>query len=163
MFSKKCLLFAFGALALGGAIVAQVPFANAQNAPGAGRKAVDERKAVYTLIGASFRSFGAVLKGEAQYDAADAKKRLARLAVLVPYTAEVFPDSSNLGEPDTKAKPEVWSHRSDFDAKQKEFIVDVAALVAVNDKDQAFSEDVKTALTKAAQDCKGCHDDFKLK
>jgi cytochrome c556 len=157
--TKARVVLALGALALGGAVVAhaQAP------APGAGRKAVDERKAVYTLVGASFRPLGAILKGDVPYAAAEVNKRLSRLAVLAPYTTEVFPDASNLGEPDTKAKPEVWSKRADFDAKQKEFVADVAALVAANAKDQAFSDTVKTALGKAAEDCKGCHDDFKLK
>ena len=96
MIAKKTLLLSLGALALG-AVVAE-----AQAPAGAGRQAVEERRAVYKLIGANFRPLGAILKGEAQYDAAD-------------------------------------------------------------DKDQAFSDNVKTALTTVAQDCKGCHDDYKLK
>jgi cytochrome c556 len=157
MIAKKTLLLSLGALALG-AVVAE-----AQAPAGAGRQAVEERRAVYKLIGANFRPLGAILKGEAQYDAADAKKRLARIAALAPYTAEVFPDVSNLGEPDSKARPEVWTQKADFEAKQKAFIEHVGALVAANDKDQAFSDNVKTALTTVAQDCKGCHDDYKLK
>ncbi len=155
--NKRRVFFALGALALGGAVVAQA------QAPGAGRQAVEERKAVFKLIGANFRPFGAVLKGEAQYDAIEPRKRLARLAVLAPYTSELFSDASNLGEPDTKAKPEIWSKRAEFDGKLKDFQAHVAALVAIADKDAAYTDGVKTALTTVAQDCKGCHDDYKLK
>ena len=157
--SKAHIVLALGALALGGAVVAQAE----APAAGAGHKAVEERKAVYALVGASFRPLGAILKGDAPYAAAEVNKRLSRLAVLAPYTPEVFSDASNLGEPETKAKPEVWSKRADFDAKQKEFVTDVAALVAVNGKDQALSENFKTALGKAAEDCKGCHDTYRVK
>ena len=155
---RRRAIFALAALSIGGAVVAQ-----AQNAPGAGRQAAEERRAVFKLLGANFKPLGALLKGDAQYDAAEVKKRISRVAFLSAITPEVFSDISNLGEPDSKAKPEVWTKRSDFDGKLKEFRDHVATLVAVNDKEQAFSDSFKTALTTVAQDCKGCHDDFKLK
>jgi cytochrome c556 len=156
--NKRRALFAAVALSLGGGFVAQ-----AQNAPGAGRQAVEERKAVYKLIGANFRPFGALLKGEGQYDAADARKRISREIFLSGLAPDVFSDASNLGEPDTKAKPEIWSNRAEFDKDLKKFQDDLIALQQVNDKEQSFNEAFKTALTAVAQDCKACHDTFKLK
>jgi cytochrome c556 len=90
-------------------------------------------------------------------------KRIDREVFLVGLSPDVFPDHSNVGEPDSKARPEVWSKRADFDQAQKKLQVDLAALKTVNDRDQKLSESFKTALGTVAQDCKACHDDFKLK
>ena len=163
MFSNKNrsrALLAVLALSLGGGLVAQ-----AQNAPtpGAARQAAEERRAAFKLVGANFRPLGALLKEGGQYDADDAKKRIARLVFLSGLLPELFPDISNLGEPDSKAKPEVWTNRSDFDQALKKFQTDLVTLQEVNDKEQALSEPFKTALTTVAQDCKACHDNFKLK
>jgi len=132
-------------------------------APNAGRQAVETRQAVLTLIGANFRPLGDIVKGAAPYDAADAQKRLARLALLSDYLKEGFPDSSNLGEPETKAKAEIWGNRVDFDKKLNDFQTQVAALVQVNASDKAASDAFKTAVGAVAQDCKGCHETYRAK
>jgi cytochrome c556 len=152
--------FALLALSIGGAVVAQ-----AQNAPapGAARQAVEERRAAFKLLGSNFRPLGALLKGEVGYSAAEVKKRIAREVFIGGLLPEVFSDASNLGEPDSTAKPEVWTNRADFDKKLVAFQEHLAALAAVNDKDQGPSDAFKAALTTVAQDCKGCHDDYKLK
>jgi cytochrome c556 len=140
--------------------------AQAQNAPGganAGRQAVESRKAVFTLVGANFRPLGGLLRDGGQYNAADVEKRISRIAFLSTFLGESFPDNSNIGEPDTKAKPEIWTNRADFDSKLKDFIGHVAELQKVNAKEGALTEPFKTALAAVAQDCKTCHDTYKLK
>jgi len=154
--------------ALGGAalaVAAGIAFsAGAQSpAPNAGRQAIETRKAVLTLIGANFRPLGDILKGAAPYDAADTQKRLARLALLSDYLKEGFPDSSNLGDPETKAKAEIWGNRADFDKKLNDFQSHVAALVQVNATDKSASDAFKTAVGAVAQDCKGCHETYRAK
>src|SRR5262245_34267677 len=91
-------------------------------APNPAKVAVDQRQAVYKLIGANFKPIGDVLQGRAQFDAKEIQKRAARVAFLSELTAEVFPDVSNSGLPGTKAKADVWSNRPDFDKRQAEFI-----------------------------------------
>lgn len=142
-----------GAAPAGGAVAGQV----------AARQAVEVRKAVFTLVGNNFRPLGEVLKGNAQYDAAEAEKRIARVAYLTQLLDEAFPDISNLGEPDTKAKPDVWTNRADFDKKLKDFQTHVAALVQVNATEKDATDAFKTAAGIVAQDCKGCHDTYKVK
>ena len=138
--------------------------AHAQQAPtNAGRQAVETRQAVLKLIGANFRPFGDIAKGAAPYDAADAQKRLARLALLADYLKEVFPDQSNLGDPETKAKAEIWSNRADFDKKLNDFQAHVAALQQVNATDKTASDTFKSAIGAVAGDCKGCHETYKAK
>jgi cytochrome c556 len=154
-------------LAVGAALLLGVGFGalsvHAQTAPVPGHQAVEARKAVFTLIGNNFRPLAAVLKGDVAYDAADADKRISRLVFLSGLVDESFPDASNLGEPDTKAKADVWSNRADFDKKSKDFQTHLAALQQVNATEKSGSEAFKTALAAVGQDCKGCHESFKVK
>ncbi len=139
------------------------PAASAAAGPSPARAAIEVRKAVYVLIGSNFRPLGNVLKGTAQYDAAEAQKSAARIAFLSGLVSEAFPDVSNVGEPDTKAKADIWLNRADFDKKVQEFQTDAAALVQVNTAEQGSTDGFKAAVTKLGQDCKNCHDAFKAK
>jgi len=58
---------------------------------------------VYKLIGSNFRPLGALLKDDGKYDAADVNKRIDREVFLIGLSPDVFPDYSNVGEPDSKA------------------------------------------------------------
>jgi cytochrome c556 len=137
------------------------PAAGGASAPG--RAAVDVRKAAYTLVAANFKPLGNVLKGSAPYDATEAQKYIARIAFLAELLNDAFPEVSNVGEPDSKAKPEIWSNRADFDKKLKQFQTDAISLVQVNATEQSASEAFKTAVTALGQDCKACHDLYKAK
>jgi len=131
--------------------------------PSPTKVAVENRRAAYQLIGNSFRYFGAVVKGTVAYDEADAAKRAARIALLSAIPGENFPEGSNLGEPDSKAKAEIWTDRADFDKKLKTFEADAAQLAAVNAKEKGATDAFKAAVAALAQDCKGCHDLYKVK
>jgi cytochrome c556 len=153
-----------------GALVAQ-----AQNAPApapaaapaggvnAARQAADVRKSIFKLIGANFRPLGAILKDGGPYDAAEVNKRITRVLFLSGLLNEAFPENSNIGEPDTKAKPEVWTKHAEFQKSLKDFQDHLVALSDINEKDKGLTEPFKTALGAVAQDCKSCHDEYKLK
>jgi cytochrome c556 len=153
-------------IALAAAIIA----ANAQSAsPGAAagpspsKQAVENRRAIYTLIGNYFRYIGGVAKGAVGYDEAEVTKRATRIAFLSSLADENFPDGSNVGEPDSKAKADIWADRADFDKKLKEFQVHAKALAEVSEKEKASTDAFKAAVAALGQDCKGCHDTFKVK
>jgi cytochrome c556 len=140
----------------------------AQNAappapPSASKQAVENRKAAFTLVGNYFRYFGAVAKGNAPYDEAEATKRAARIAVLAGVVEESFPEGSNPGEPESKAKADVWSNRAEFDKKLKAFQADAQALIEVNGKEKGATDAWKASVAALAQDCKGCHETYKVK
>ncbi|GLI92342.1 c-type cytochrome [Methylocystis echinoides] len=152
------------AIVVGGVIAS----ASAQNAPppappSASKQAVENRKAAFTLIGNYFRYFGAVAKGNAPYDEAEATKRAARIAFLAGIVEDAFPEGSNPGEPDSKAKADVWSNRAEFDRKLKSFQADAQALVDVNGKEKNANDAWKASVAALAQDCKGCHETYKIK
>jgi cytochrome c556 len=140
--------------------------ANSQTPPAGGlnaaRQAVDERKAVYKLIGANFKPIGNVLKGSTQYDAATIQKSIDRVVFLSGLLDEAFPENSNLGDPETKAKADIWTNRADFEKKEKDFQSHVLALQKVNETEKEATEAFKTAAAAVGQDCKACHDDYRL-
>jgi cytochrome c556 len=161
-------------IATGGAALLSVGLifsAQAQNTPapggGAGpspsKLAVESRRAIYTLIGNYFRPFGAIAKGAASYDEAEATKRAARITFLASLIGENFPEGSNVGEPDSKAKADIWKDRADFEKKLKDFQEHAANLVDVNAKEKGATDAWKAAVAALGQDCKGCHDSYKLK
>jgi cytochrome c556 len=141
---------------------AQTPPA-APPAPSPAKQAVEVRKAVYTLIGSNFRPIGGLLQGRAQYDAAEFQKRIDRIAFLTDLAGEAFPDISNSGLPDTKAKADVWSDRTDFDKRLKDFQEHAKVLSQVNAKEKSATDAFKAAAGALAQDCKGCHDKYREK
>ena len=161
--SKKISLaaLAFAAFLAGGASAAEKA---AEKAAGpSGKEAVETRRSAYNLIGKSFKPIGGILKGEVQYDAVDVEKLVERIVFLTDFIDGTFPDDSKLGEPATKAKPELWANKADFEKRLKEFKANALALQAVVEKDQSASQAFKDAAGKVAQDCKGCHDNYKLK
>jgi cytochrome c556 len=156
------------ALAFGAALLLGAGFAlsaNAQSAPGPSpaRQAVDARKAVFTLVANNFRPLGEVVKGNVPFDAAEVQKRAARVAFLAQLLDETFPDASNVGEPDSKAKGEVWSDRAGFDKKLKEFQSHAATLVQVSATEKGTTDGFRAAVATVGQDCKGCHETYKIK
>jgi cytochrome c556 len=136
--------------------------ANAQTGTPAAREAIEVRKSVFTLIAANFQPVGNVLKSN-QYDAAEVQKSLARLKFLSEEAAEAFPPVSNIGEPETKAKPDIWANRAEFDKKLSDFQTHVTQLAQVNETEKGPTSAFKTAAGLVGQDCKGCHDSFKAK
>ncbi len=147
-------------LRLRGAAVSQSP----PPAPSAAKRAVDERKAVFTLIGSSFRPLGDQLRGgAAPLDADQARKRAERVAFLASMASEAFPDVSNAGEGATRAKPEIWTKRAEFDKLLGDFVKHSQALSQVVASKGTQGEEFKAAAQAVAGDCKNCHDNWRSK
>jgi len=69
----------------------------------------------------------------------------------------LFPAGTDMG--DTKAKPEVWSKRTEFEeaaSKAKDKIAAFAMAVKHEDRKAIFG-----AFREVGESCKGCHDDFR--
>ncbi|MDB6062212.1 MAG: cytochrome c prime [Verrucomicrobiaceae bacterium] len=150
-------------LILGAGFAVSADAQTAPPGPSPSRQAIEVRKAVFTLIANNFKPVGEVLQGKAQYDAAEIQKRTARVAFLSELVGEGFPDASNTGLPDTKAKAEIWTDRASFDKKVKEFREHAATLAQVSAKETTASDAFKAAAAAVGQDCKGCHEAFKVK
>jgi cytochrome c556 len=116
------------------------------------------RRAAYDMLGYGFGDLAAMAqekkpfnKEEAQHDA-----DLAVAASTVP--KRFFPEGS---DKDTKAKPEIWQNRADFDSKMDHMIAEVAKLPAVvRSGDMAA---FKKQVGETGQACKACHDKYRAK
>jgi cytochrome c556 len=131
----RSAMAAEGAPAAGGAAAGSMP--------SPAQRAIDYRKAVYTVIGGNFGPIGGVLQGRAPYNAADVSKRAERVTFMAGLAAEAFPEVSKDG--DTKAKPEIWTDKAGFDQAMKEFGDASAALAALVKTDQMNSDAFKAA------------------
>ncbi len=82
---------------------------------------------------------------------------------LTDFLDHSFPETSNLGEPATKAKADAWTKKVEFDSELKKFNVDIANLVKVAPTERTASEAFKAAVGAVGKDCKRCHEGFKVK
>lgn len=145
-------------------VLAASASAQAPPSPSPAKRAVDERRAIFTLIGSNFRSIGEQLQGRGSLDANEARKRAERLAFLATLAGDAFSDVSNVGEAGgSRAKAEIWSKRVDFDKAIADFVKHSQALAQATAAQAPGSDAFKSAAGAVAQDCKGCHDTFRSK
>jgi cytochrome c556 len=129
--------------------------------PNLAKQAIENRKAVFTLIGNNFKPIGEILRGTSTYESVEVGKYVTRVSFLTGFLIEAFPEVSKTG--DTQAKPEIWSNRADFDKRVKDFGEHASALSQVVAQGGGNSDAFKTAARAVAQDCKGCHDNYRNK
>jgi cytochrome c556 len=127
------------------------------------KHAIETRKAAYHLIGESFKPIGDAVQGKAEFNQAEIQKRANRILMLSDFLEASFPESSNLGEPDTKASADIWAKKAEFDKKLKDFQEHAATLAKVSASETSATPAFKEAFGAVAKDCKGCHDNFKVK
>jgi cytochrome c556 len=129
--------------------------------PNAAKQAIENRKAVFRLIGANFRPIGEILKGNAKYESVDVGKSATRVAFLASFLSESFSEVSKTG--DTQARPEIWSNRADFDKRETDFVAHTIALSQLVARGGGDTDAFKAAARAVVQDCKGCHDNYREK
>ncbi len=127
------------------------------------KNAIETRKAAFHLIGTSFKPIGDAVQGKAEFNQADIQKRANRILMLTDFLEASFPESSNLGEPDTKASADIWAKKAEFDKKLKDFQEHAATLAKVAATETSATPAFKEAFGAVGKDCKGCHDTFKVK
>tara|TARA_B110000503_G_scaffold19879_1_gene29708 strand:- start:33413 stop:33895 length:483 start_codon:yes stop_codon:yes gene_type:complete len=119
------------------------------------------RQSWFAMMAANFGPMGAMVKGDMPWQEDQMASYADQLAALV--TLDVlrgFADGTNKGT--TRAKPEIWENKADFEAKMDDLTTAVNALQVVANQGtdhKAIAEGV-AATGKA---CKACHDDYKSK
>jgi cytochrome c556 len=117
------------------------------------------RKSTMDLIGYNFGSLSAMAEGKKPFDKEEAERNADLVSRLVVLPKRFFGEGTDL-EGKTKAKPEIWTHRADFDKKMEALATEAAKLPAVAAAD---TEDFKKQVSATGKACKSCHDDFKAK
>jgi len=117
------------------------------------------RKAAYSLMDHSLGNLDAMADGKRPYLKDDAIRYADLLAQLSTVPKGFFGEGSDKGE--TRAKPEVWTKRADFDAKMDKMVSETAKLPQVARNGDAAA--LKKALHDVDAACKACHDDYRVK
>ena len=142
------------ALAAGFAVATATLAVQAQMKP---EDQIKQRQAGYRVLGYNFGSLAAMADGKKPYNKDEATRNANLAAAIADYPRQFFGDGTDKGE--TKAKPEIWQKRADFDAKMDKMVTAVKALPqAAGD-----TEALKKAVKEAGGACKACHDDYRNK
>jgi cytochrome c556 len=118
------------------------------------------RQSVYTIIGWNFKPIGAMVKGDAPFDAAAVARHAQYVELMSQAALEGFPKGSG---PDavknTEAKPEIWTNWDKFETAMNDFQQEAAKLTEVaKGGDEAA---IKAQFGKTAETCKACHKEFR--
>ena len=119
---------------------------------------VKYRRAAYQLMSLNFGSLGAMAQDKKPFNKDEAARNAEFVALLSTVPKGFFGEGT---DKDTKAKPEIWSNRADFDAKMDKMQAEAAKLPAAVKGGDTAAFKKQVADTGAA--CKACHDEFRLK
>ncbi len=155
--SYKRMICEVGAtlLLVGAAAVSQ-----AQSATPA-EKAIEYRQAVFKVVAGNFGPLAQNAQGKLELPPAAARQYAERLASIAEFARDAFPDISREGK--TRAKPEIWSERAEFDKLLKDLTDATRSLAGVAASTAARPEEFKAAVGAVGNACKGCHDRFREK
>jgi len=119
---------------------------------------IEYRRSAMTMIGWNFSPMSAMVKGKIAFDAKEFAKRAERIEFIAPQVLEGFAKGSDKGA-ETDAKPEIWTHFDDFQAKWNDLVDQSKALAEVaKGGDEAKT---KEQFKKLGGACKACHDKYK--
>ena len=145
-FSLAILAFSSAAILAGPAI--------AQNLD-----AIKARQELMEDNGKAAKAAGAILKGEAEFSPAKATEIFTQMHDIAMKFGDYFPEDSKTGGK-TEAAPAIWQKPDEFKADLIKYQEDTkAAMDAAPQDADAF----KVAFGKVAQNCKGCHEEFRVK
>lgn len=116
------------------------------------------RQSVFTVLGAQVTPMGAMASGRAPYEAAAFQLAAERAAFISTVAPDVFATGSVAAN--SKAKPEIWRNKADFDKLMAD-LVDKSAALSQAAKSGSL-ETVRPAFAALAGTCKACHDKYKL-
>ena len=116
------------------------------------------RKAAYTLMNLNFGSLAAMAEDKKPFNKEEAIKNADFVAMLCTVPKGYFGEGT---DKDTKAKPEIWTHRPDFDAKMDKMVSEAQKLPAVVRAGDMAA--FKKQVDDVGAACKACHDDFRAK
>jgi cytochrome c556 len=103
------------------------------------------------------KALSAMVKGDASYDAAKVNAVLSSWDETVKQKLPtLFPDDSKTGDK-TRAKPEIWEKKADFDAK----IADFAKAVAEAKAQAGSADSFKAAYPNLTKACDSCHQSYR--
>jgi len=129
--------------------------------PTPAERAIEYRQAVFKVVAGNFGPLAQNAQGKIELPAPAARKYAERLAAVADFTRDAFPEISREGK--TRAKPEIWSDRAEFDKLVADLNTQSRALAAVTARADVNPEEFKAAVGAVGNACKSCHDKFREK
>jgi cytochrome c556 len=136
----------FALIAAGAALIGGIGLAAAQG------NVIEQRQTILKTFGAAIREPGAMMRGEAAFDAAKVKAALATFQTESPKLSALFPDAS-LAVAGTKAQANIAAERAQFSAIWTKLAADARAADAAITNEATF----KTEFPKVLANCGACH------
>jgi cytochrome c556 len=120
------------------------------------------RKALMDANGAAAGVSAAMLKGELDYNPTVAKSAIMTLRAVSHSYGSFFPEGSDKGN--TKASPKIWEDMAGFQKELAQFREHADAAAEASGEDgPADLAAFKSAVTPIFNDCKDCHQNYRLK
>ena len=149
---KSLLVLAVSAVTLFvGAAIAQTP-------PSPADSAVVYRKAMYQVMFNNWVRLVPITQGKVPFDAKAVQLRASRANYMAHMISEGFPPESAEGKP-SRAKPEIWTNRAEFDQLMGNLQKSMAALEAAAKTGKLAK--VTPAFNATRDACKACHDKYR--
>lgn len=118
------------------------------------------RQSFFAMVATNFGPMAAMVKGEMPWDQDRMQGYANDLATLTSLNIlRGFGDGSDKGK--TRAKPEIWQNKADFESKMNDLASAATALqkaAASGDREQ-----IAKGVGAAGKACKSCHDEYKAK
>ena len=120
---------------------------------------ITARKGLMKSMGAAAGVGGGMIKGEIPFDPKVAMLVLATANGVSHSLGSFFPEGSDAGM-ETTASPKIWEDMAGFSGRISEFQADTQAAF---DSKPADLEAFKAAFGSVAENCKGCHENYRVK
>ena len=118
----------------------------------------EQRHELMEGVGDAAKPVGAMLKGEAPFDATIVMQSLQTFAEAPPVFVTLFPEGSEMGH-DTEAKSTIWSERAGFEANLQAWSDAIAAAIAAAPQDL---DSLNAAVGPVFKECKSCHEGYRV-
>lgn len=119
---------------------------------------VKARQELMKTVGKSTKLSAQIVKGQIPFDSLTAEDAMQTIADVPDKYVTLFPAGSDKGE--TEASPKIWEDMAGFKAAAEK--LKTAALNGVKAAGKGEAA-FKTAFSELVKNCKGCHQDYRIK
>ena len=124
------------------------------------QKATETRQSVLKVVGWNIGPLGAMARGLVPYDAALVERNAQRIAWMASMIPDAFRADTRAHDVSTEALPVIWENYARFEelAGNAQASAEKLAEIAAGGDEAA----AKRAIGALIDDCRACHDDFRL-
>ena len=119
---------------------------------------VKYRRAAYQLMNFNFQNLDAMAENKKPFNREEAARNAEFVALLATVPKGFFGEGT---DKDTRARPEIWKNRADFDSKMDKMTGEAAKLPAVVKAGDLGA--FKKQVHDLGEACKACHDEYRVK